>query len=109
MGKIDSMTDNLLKNFNVRVLCEGENCSVRYYLNDNELAMGIIRFSHKKKEGRIPQDIITITSMDLDNMVGYIMGIYDYPTEFGDTLVNMIRTDATERVRPIITTIVGSL
>jgi hypothetical protein len=37
------------------------------------------------------------------------MGVYDYPTEYGDTLVNMIRTDATERVRPIITTIVGSL
>jgi hypothetical protein len=103
------MTDNLLNNFNVRVLCEGENCSVRYYLNDNELAMGIIRFSHKKKGGRIPQDIITITSMDLDNMVGYIMGTYDYPTEYGDTLVNTIRTDATEKVHPIITTIVGSL
>ena len=109
MGKIDSMTDNLLKDFNVKVLCEWENCSVRYYLNDNELAMGIIGFTHKKKEGRIPQDIITITSMDLDNMVGYIMEGNNHPTEFGDTLVNMIRTDATERVRPIITTIVGSL
>jgi hypothetical protein len=47
--------------------------------------------------------------MDLDNMVGYIMEGNNHPTEFGDTLVNMIRTDATERVRPIITTIVGSL
>ena len=95
------MTGKILEIFRMKVECDTENCSVRYYLNDGELAMGIIRFVRKKKEGRIPQDILTITSMDLDEMVGYIMATNDFPTEFGETLVSIIRTHATDRVKEI--------
>lgn len=96
------MTGKILDIFRLKVDCDTENCSVRYYLNDGELAMGIIRFVHKRKDGRIPQDVLTISSMDLDGMVGYLMATNDFPMEFGETLVNIIRNHATDKIKDIV-------
>ena len=96
------MTGELLKEFTPKVECVDGMCSVRYYLNKGELSMGIIRIQHSRKEGKIPQDIILITSMDLDNLLGYIMETQQLPIEYGETIVNIIRMDATQRVREFI-------
>lgn len=96
------MTGELLKEFTPKVECVDGMCSVRYYLNKGELSMGIIRITHNKKEGKIPQDIYLITSMDLDGMISHIMETQDIPLEHGEVIVNIIRMDATQRVKSFI-------
>lgn len=99
---LQHMTGEMLKEFTPKVSCMDGMCSVRYYLNKGELSMGIIRIQHSRKEGKIPQDILLITSMDLDLIIGHIMETQQLPIELGETIVNIIRMDATQRVKELI-------
>lgn len=87
------MTD-ILDGLISRVDCIGDDYTVRYYGNDGGLALGIIRISRKWKGGKVPQDIVVINSMDLNNLIGYIMSTHNVPTDMGDKIVHMIRTNS---------------
>jgi len=93
------MEENILNVFNVNINCDTNSCALRYYINDNELAIGLIRFHHSKKGGKIPQTVVTIASMDIDRMIEYMMETYNIDKEHGELLVKTIRLDAQERVK----------
>jgi hypothetical protein len=40
--------------------------------------------------------------MDLDLIIGHIMETQQLPIELGETIVNIIRMDATQRVKELI-------
>ena len=69
-------------------------CTVRYYSKDGGLALGIVRTNRQHKQGRVPQDIVTINSMDLNNLIGHIMATHSLPVNMGDVIVNTIRTNS---------------
>lgn len=94
---MDNMTD-LLTNYSPRVYCINGDCTVRYYSKDGGLALGIVRTNRTHKMGRFPQDIITINSMDLNNLIENIMCSYSIPTDKGDELVHSIKTRSIELV-----------
>jgi len=97
---MDNMTDDLLKNFIPKVDCMDNNCSVRYYNRDGGIALGIIRFTiTNKTTGKVPQQIIVINSMDLDSLIGYIMGTNNISPNMGEYVVHLIRSHATGLVR----------
>jgi len=87
------MTD-FLKELNPKVSCIDGDCTVRYYGRDGGLALGIIRTNRVRKEGKVPQDVVTINSMDLNNLIGYIMATHSLPVNMGDLIVNTIKSDA---------------
>jgi hypothetical protein len=89
----DTMTD-FLSDLTPRTFCINGDCTVRYYSKDGGLALGIIRTNSTRKEGKVPQDIITISSMDLNNLIGYIMATHSLPVNMGDVLVNTIKSNA---------------
>jgi hypothetical protein len=89
----DTMTD-FLRDFTTRTFCMDGDCTVRYYGKDGGLALGIIRTNTTRKEGKVPQDIITVSSMDLNNIIGHIMATNNFPVNMGDVIVNTIRTHA---------------
>ena len=91
------MTD-LLTNYSPRVYCIDGDCTVRYYGKSGGLALGIIRTNRTFKGGRFPQDIITINSMDLNNLIESIMTTYNIPVSKGDELVHSIKTHAVSLV-----------
>jgi hypothetical protein len=93
MNKIDTMTD-FLKGLDPKVTCMDGDCTVRYYNRDGGLALGIIRTNRVRKEGKVPQDVVTINSMDLNNLIGYIMATHSLPVNMGDLIVNTIKSDA---------------
>ena len=69
-------------------------CTVRYYGKDGGMALGIIRTNKVRKEGRVPQDIIMINSMELNNLIEYVMSKNNLPVDMGEVLVNTIKSDA---------------
>ena len=93
------MGDNILDVFSVNINCDTNSCALRYYVNENELAIGLIRFQHYKKEGKIPQTVVTIASMDIDRMIEYMMETYNIDTKYGELLVKTIRLDSQQRVK----------
>ena len=82
---------HLLHEF-LRVLVDG-------IARDEDLAIGLIRFHHHKKEGKIPQVVVTIASMDIDRMIEYMMETYNIDTKYGELLVKTIRLDSQQRVK----------
>jgi hypothetical protein len=92
------MTD-FLSGLTSSVHCLDGDCSVRYYGKDGGLALGIVRLNRIRKGGKVPQDIITISSMDLNNLIGYIMSTYNHPIGMGELLVGAIRENAVLMVR----------
>ena len=68
-------------------------CTVRYYGKDGGMALGIIRTNKVRKEGRVPQDIIMINSMELNNLIEYVMSKNNLPVDMGEVLVNTIKSD----------------
>ena len=58
---------DLLRDFTTRTFCIDGDCTVRYYGRDGGLALGIIRTNRVRKEGKVPQDVVTINTMDINN------------------------------------------
>ena len=97
---MDNMTDKILDGLIPKVECMDNNCSVRYYGKDGGLALGIIRYTITHKvDGKIPQDIILINSMDLDELIGHIMGTQEFPISMGEEVVQYIRSHSTKMVK----------
>jgi hypothetical protein len=84
----------LLNDLTPRTFCMDGDCTVRYYGKDGGLALGIIRTNRTHKEGKVPQDIITINSMELNNLIEYVMSKNNLPVDMGEVLVNTIKSDA---------------
>jgi hypothetical protein len=93
MNIFDTMTD-FLDGLNPKVSCMEGDCTVRYYIKDGGLALGVIRTNRVRKEGKVPQDVVTINSMDLNDLIGYIMATYNLPVNMGDLIVNSIKSNA---------------
>jgi len=98
---MDNMTDKILDGLTPKVECMENNCSVRYYGKDGGIGLGVIRFTiTDKTEGKVPQRIIVINSMDLEGLIGYIWGhiisllIWGtiLSTSSGPTLLRWLRT-----------------
>ena len=83
----------LLKDLTPRTFCMDGDCTVRYYGKDGGMALGIIRTNKVRKEGRVPQDIIMINSMELNNLIEYVMSKNNLPEDMGEVLVNTIKSD----------------
>ena len=83
----------LLKDLTPRTFCMDGDCTVRYYGKDGGMALGIIRTNKVRKEGRVPQDIIMINSMELNNLIEYVMSKNNLPVDMGEVLVNTIKSD----------------
>ena len=98
-GKTPTKPMSVMDDFTHNVTCDDNSCALRYYLDKRELAVGLVRLTHGIKEGKIPQRVIAITSMDLNDMVGYIMLNYGFTLEQGEALVATIRHDAQEKVK----------
>jgi hypothetical protein len=98
-GKTPTKPMGVMDDFTHKINCDMNSCALRYYLDKNELAVGLVRFTHGIKEGKIPQRILSITSMDLNDMVGYIMLNYGFTLEQGEALVATIRSDAQQKVK----------
>jgi hypothetical protein len=97
---MDNMTDKILDGLIPKVDCMDNSCTVRYYGEDGGLALGVIRFTiTKKTDGKIPQDIIIINSMDLDGLLGYVMGKNNLSTNMGDSVVYFVRSHSTKMVK----------
>ena len=96
---MDNMTDKILDGYSSRVDCMDNNCSVRYYGKDGGLSLGIIRYTITKKEGKVPQDIFVINSMDLDGLLGSIMGTHNLSANMGESIVYLIRSHSTKMVK----------
>ena len=76
------------------------NCSVRYYSKDGGIGLGVLRFTiTDKTEGKVPQRIIVINSMDLEGLIGYIMGTHNLSANMGDYIVYLIRSHSTKMVK----------
>lgn len=98
MGKKKLSTPKIMDEFITKVTCDENSCSLRYYVDKGELAIGIIRLTHGIKEGKIPQHIVTITSMDINDMIAYIMINYGLTQEHGEVIVAQIRNHAQKKV-----------
>ena len=85
----------LLNDLTPRTFCMNGDCTVRYYGKDGGLALGIIRTNRVRKEGKVPQDVVTINTMDINNLIGYIMATHSLPVNMGDMIVNTIKSNAT--------------
>ena len=85
----------LLNDLTPRTFCMDGDCTVRYYGKDGGLALGIIRTNRVRKEGKVPQDVVTINTMDINNLIGYIMATHSLPVYMGDMIVNTIKSNAT--------------
>ena len=94
------MPDKILDGLIPKVDCMENNCSVRYYGKSGEIALGIVRFIiNHKVDGKIPQVIPIISSMDLDGLIGYIMGTNNLSANMGDYIVYLIRSHSTKMVK----------
>ena len=93
------MGENILNVFDVNINCDDNSCALRYYKDNEDLAIGLIRFHHSKKGGKIPQTVVTIASMDIDRMIEYMMETYNIDKEHGELLVKTIRLDSQQRVK----------
>lgn len=70
-----------------KIYCDENSCTVRYYQDNNILADGLIRAQYRKNQGRLNQNIITITEMSVNNILA----------NFNDVME--IRNDAIELIR----------
>lgn len=100
------MGENVLDIFEVDINCDTNSCALRYYHESEELAVGLIRFQHYIKEGKIPQRVVQIISMDIDNMISILMEHHNLKVQHGDLMVKTIRLDAQEKVQKHVETIV---
>lgn len=98
MAKKKLSTPKIMDEFITKVNCDENSCSLRYYIDKRELAIGLIRFTHGIKEGKIPQRIVSITSMDINDMIGFIMINYGLTQEHGEVIVAQIRNHAQKKV-----------
>ena len=97
---MDNMTDKILDGLTPKVECMENNCSVRYYSKDGGIGLGVLRFTiTDKTEGKVPQRIIVINSMDLEGLIGYIMGTHNLSANMGDYIVYLIRSHSTKMVK----------
>jgi hypothetical protein len=97
---MDNMTDKILDGLTFKVSSIDNNYSVRYYGKSGGRALGIIRFTvNHKVDGKIPQVIPIITSMDLNELIGYIMGMNNLSANMGDYIVYLIRSHSTKMVK----------
>lgn len=80
-----------MKNIIKKIECDENSCTVRYYQDNNILADALIRAQYRKNQGKLNQDIITITEMSVNNIL----------SNFNDVME--IRNDAIEIIRKHLT------
>ena len=95
------MCMTILHDYKTRIDCDDKYCSMRYYTPEEPLAVGIIRLNYYHKDGKVPQTVVTINSMEIATMVDMLA--VQFPTYTGDQVVKMIREDVTDRVREHMT------
>lgn len=89
----------LLKKYITKVDCDDNSCSLRYYLKEGGLSLGVIRLRYHNMTGKISQRVITVVGMEIDRLIEDIMVSQHAPIEFGDVLVATIRKDAIDRIK----------
>lgn len=98
VNKKDMKTPKIMDDFIHKITCDDNSCSMRYYVDKGELAVGLLRFTHGIKEGKIPQHIVTIINMDINDMIAFIMVNYGLTQEHGEVIVSQIRNHAQRKV-----------
>ena len=89
------MQESIFKNITIKISKYNDDYSVRYYAPHSTLALGIIRLSKHNN------NLIT-TSMDINELIQYVMVNNKLPIEMGDSIVMTIRNKTIEEINTYI-------
>lgn len=88
----------ILQEYETRVECDDNSCSVRYYIKGEPLSIGLIRLGYTNTKG-INGLIITVTEWNVGELINDIFDNHNkVPTEMLDILRD-IKTYAVDKVR----------
>jgi len=92
----------ILNDVTFKIECYENDCSIRLYVDEGELALGVVRATYSNKGGKVPQLVIQVTNMVLDEMIAHVIkkGYYNVkPLE----IVKAIKADCVRRLREHLT------
>ncbi len=79
------------KNLNISITKYDDDFSVRFYHPQDKMSLGVIRLTNHNN------NLIT-TSMNINDIIQYIMVTYNLPIEMGDTIVMTIRNKTIDEI-----------
>jgi hypothetical protein len=89
------MSEPIFKNLICKISQYDNDYSIRFYTPNSNMAIGIIRISNHNNN-------LLISSMDINELIGYVMLENNLPTEMGDTIVMTIRHKAIDEINNYI-------
>jgi hypothetical protein len=70
-----------MKNIIKKIYCDNNSCVIRYYSNEKELSIGLIRVKYVKKKGKMIDDTIIIVQTNINNILKYYKSALDIKNE----------------------------
>jgi hypothetical protein len=82
---------DFFKNLNISITKYDDDFSVRFYHPQDKMSLGVIRLTNHNN------NLIT-TSMNINDIIQYIMVTNNLPVEMGDTIVMTIRNKTIDEI-----------